>query len=106
MIGPTNARDLSGFGADIATDPLSWITGGVVLSAADWGRFGLNTLDTRANLLDPVAQIKKGALDPYATFRSLYRQHRDAEIDEVRNDTRATIPVWFDQPNANPASSR
>ena len=40
-------------------------------------------------------QIKKTALDPYATFRSLYRQHRQSAINDARNDKRATIPIWF-----------
>ena len=47
--------------------------------------------------MDPVDQIKKTALDPYATFRSLYRQHREGQIEQLREDNRATIPVWFPQ---------
>jgi phospholipid-binding lipoprotein MlaA len=49
-------------------------------------------------VLDGLDSIKKTALDPYATFRSLYRQHRHAQIEELRNDNRATVPVWFPQP--------
>jgi phospholipid-binding lipoprotein MlaA len=49
-------------------------------------------------VLDALDSIKKTALDPYATFRSLYRQHRHAQIEELRNDNRATVPVWFPQP--------
>jgi len=102
VLGPTNPRDLVGFGLDIVTDPLSWVTGGAALTAFDWSRVGGSAITTRERLLDPVEQIKKTALDPYATFRSLYRQHREAQIDEVSTDTRATVPVWFDQP-AQPA---
>ncbi len=98
LIGPTNARDLSGFGFDVASDPLSWVTGGVLLSAADWARYGFGVVDLREQALDPIDSIKKSALDPYATFRSLARQHRAAEIQAVRDDRRATVPVWFDQP--------
>jgi phospholipid-binding lipoprotein MlaA len=58
----------------------------------------LNALDARERVLDSLDQIKKTALDPYATFRSLYRQHRHAQIEELRNDNRATVPVWFPQP--------
>ena len=39
--------------------------------------------------------IKKTALDPYATFRSLYRQHRHSQIETMENDDRHTIPVWW-----------
>jgi phospholipid-binding lipoprotein MlaA len=57
----------------------------------------MNGLDQRERHLDDVDSIKKTALDPYATFRSLYRQNRQARIDDARNDRRATIPVWFPQ---------
>jgi phospholipid-binding lipoprotein MlaA len=50
-------------------------------------------------VLDAIDQIKKTALDPYATFRSLYRQHRKTQLDELRNDNRATVPAWFPQPS-------
>ncbi len=98
VLGPSNPRDVTGFGLDIVSDPITWVSGGVALSAFDWSRFGGNAVTTRERLLDPVDQIKKTALDPYATFRSLYRQHREAQIEEARTDTRATVPVWFDQP--------
>ena len=38
----------------------------------------------------PWTTIKKTALDPYATFRSLFRQHRESKIEETRNDNRTT----------------
>ena len=55
----------------------------------------MNGVDQRERHLDDIDSIKKTALDPYATFRSLYRQHRTSQIDDARNDDRATIPVWF-----------
>jgi phospholipid-binding lipoprotein MlaA len=57
----------------------------------------MNGLDQRERHLDDIDSIKKTALDPYATFRSLYRQHRRAQITDARNDSRATIPAWFAQ---------
>jgi phospholipid-binding lipoprotein MlaA len=102
VLGPSNPRDLGGFGADLVTDPVQWVSGGVGLTIASWTRFGLNAVGTRERLLDPVEQIKKTALDPYATFRSLYRQHRKSQIDETRGDVRATVPVWFDSPSGPP----
>ena len=58
--------------------------------------------------MDPVEQIKKTALDPYATFRSLYRQHRQGDIKALHDDNRATIPVWFPQAqsDATPVQKR
>ena len=52
-------------------------------------------MDQRSRVLGELDQIKKTALDPYATFRSLYRQHRRSQIQTMENDNRHTIPVWF-----------
>jgi phospholipid-binding lipoprotein MlaA len=68
--------------------------------ALDWSHFAVNGLDQRERHLDDVDSIKQTALDPYATFRSLYRQHRRAQIEDARNDNRATIPVWCPQSGA------
>jgi phospholipid-binding lipoprotein MlaA len=83
-------------------DPFTWVGQGVAVQALDWSRFGMNGLDQRERHLDDVDSIKKTALDPYATFRSLYRQNRNARIEDARNDKRSTIPVWFPQSASNP----
>ena len=101
VLGPSNPRDAVGFGTDIALDPFTWVGKGTAVTAMKWTRFALNTLDTREHYLDPIDQIKKTALDPYATFRSLYHQHREGEIEALRKDNRATVPVWFPQPPAS-----
>jgi phospholipid-binding lipoprotein MlaA len=101
VLGPSDPRDAAGFGIDIAMDPFTWIVTGPNhpgWTAFSWTRYGLNAIDSRERVLDALDQIKKTALDPYATFRSLYRQHRHAQIEEMRNDNRATVPVWFPQP--------
>jgi len=98
VLGPTNPRDAVGHGVDYAGDPFTWVGQGAVVNALDWTRFSLNALDQRARVEDSIQSIKKTALDPYATFRSLYRQHRESQIEEMENDNRATVPVWFPQP--------
>jgi phospholipid-binding lipoprotein MlaA len=100
VLGPSGPRDAAGFGADIVLDPFTWVGQGAAVTAANWSRTGLNAVDSRERYLDSIDQIKKTALDPYATFRSLYRQNRAAKIEKMRNDNRATIPVWFPQPAA------
>jgi len=97
VFGPSGPRDAVGLGVNAAMDPFTWAGQGAAVRALDWSRFALNGLDQRERHLDDVDSIKKTALDPYATFRSLYRQHRQAEIEDIRNDKRATIPVWFPQ---------
>ena len=106
VLGPTDPRDAVGFGMDIAIDPFTWIGTGPNhpgWTAFTWSRFGLNAIDARERVLDPLDQIKKTALDPYATFRSLYRQHRHAQIQAMQDDNRETTPVWFPQPAVPPA---
>ncbi len=106
VLGPTDPRDAAGFGLDVAIDPFTWIGTGPNhpgWSAFTYSRYGLTAVDARERVLDATDSIKKTALDPYATFRSLYRQHRHAQIETLRNDNRATVPVWFPQPAAAPA---
>ena len=108
ILGPSSPRNAVGFGADIAVDPFAWVGAGVAVSTLGYTKAGANAVDARERVLDPVDQIKKTALDPYATFRSLYRQHRESEIQAVRDDNGATVPVWFPQrpaPAAPPSAN-
>ena len=91
VLGPSNPRDLAGFGADIALDPWTWVGSGLGKRIFDWSRYGLGAIDQRERVLDALDDVKKSALDPYATFRSLYRQRRNAEIDAARADHRGTV---------------
>jgi phospholipid-binding lipoprotein MlaA len=98
VLGPTNPRDASGYGVDIALDPFTWFGQGAVVSDLGYTRYGTTVVDTRAGLIPDLDNIKEQALDPYATFRSLYRQHRKAQLDQLRSDTRATTPAWYPAP--------
>ncbi len=100
VLGPNDPRDAFGFGVDVVADPWFWIGRGAVVTDLGYAKWGVNALDTRSRLIGTISSIKKTALDPYATFRSLYRQHRQSQIDEMKNDNRATVPVWFPQPPA------
>ena len=105
VLGPTDPRDVGGFGVDIAIDPFTWVGQGAAVTALGWTRYVVSAVDGRERVLDEVDRIKKTALDPYATFRSLYRQHRTGEIENTRNDNRATVPAWFPQPTAPAAAA-
>jgi phospholipid-binding lipoprotein MlaA len=97
VFGPSDPRDAVGLGVNAAMDPFTWVGQGAAVRALDWSRFTVNGIDQRERHLDDIDSVKKTALDPYATFRSLYRQHRASQIEDARNDKRATIPVWFPQ---------
>lgn len=82
VLGPSNPRDLTGFGVDIAANPLTWVfaEGDNTADTLGWVQLGLTVLDTREGLLDTIQSVKETSLDPYATFRSAYRQRRQQEI--------------------------
>ena len=96
VLGPTNPRDAVGLGASSALDPLTWVSFGGS-AALGWTRFGAGAVDGRERVLTDTDQIKKTALDPYATFRSLYRQHRRSQIEQTRRDDGRMVPAWFRQ---------
>jgi phospholipid-binding lipoprotein MlaA len=98
VLGPTDPRDFAGFGVDIAASPFTWVGQGAAVEGLSYGRWAVGALDARSRLGGDIDNIKKTALDPYATFRSLYRQHRQSQIEDMENDNRATVPVWFPQP--------
>jgi phospholipid-binding lipoprotein MlaA len=47
--------------------------------------------------LDPIDQIEETALDPYATFRSLYRQSRASQLQLIDQRDTPSVPDWFPQ---------
>lgn len=88
ILGPSNLRGLVGFGSDIAMDPWTWVGSGTDKVVFNWSRRGLTILDKRERALDTVDSVNKTALDPYAAFRSLYRQNHATQIQKVRDDNR------------------
>jgi phospholipid-binding lipoprotein MlaA len=94
VLGPSNPRDASGFAGQFGLDPLTYASfgGSATLGGS---RAGLSAVDTRERLLDQIDQIKKGALDPYATFRSLYKQHRSDQVATTKAPDTPTVPAWF-----------
>jgi len=97
VLGPSNPRDATGFGVNMALDPFTWVSfgGSRVLG---YSRAATNALDTRERFIDPIDAVKRSALDPYATFRSLARQNRADEIAKARDSRAPTVPAWFKQP--------
>jgi len=95
VLGPTDPRDAAGFGVDVALSPFTWVGQGHVVSNLEYTQYGLTAVSTRAALIPDLDKVKEQALDPYATFRSLYRQHRRAQIEAIRDDDRHTVPIWY-----------
>ena len=94
VLGPSNIRDAGGYAANVGLDPLTWATFGGS-TAVYAGRAVTAAVDARERLIPFISDTKKSALDPYATFRSLYRQNRASVISGTAADNRATVPAWF-----------
>ena len=79
--GPLPPRDLLGTGVDVAFDPLTWTK---FHGRDTWTvvRFGIGTLDAEASRIDEVETIERSSIDFYATTRNLYRQSRNAKIND------------------------
>ena len=84
--GPKPPRDLLGTGVDVAFDPLTYAQ---FHGSDTWMvvRFGMGVLDSRASQLDAVETIERSSIDFYATTRNLYRQSRNAKINEGKAGT-------------------
>ena len=97
VLGPNSPRSAVGFAVDQATDPFTYVPHGIYLRTFNWARTGFSTVDTYSAIEPDYERVKAGALDPYATVRSLYRQHTQSAIDAAKNDDRRTTPDWYAQ---------
>lgn len=79
--GPKPPRDLVGTVVDVAFDPFTY----AIFPGDDtlrYFRMGMGVLDSRTSQLDAVETIERSSIDFYATTRNLYRQSRNAKINE------------------------
>ena len=109
VFGPSSPREGIGMGLDSLINPFTWVGHGAVDADLGYARIGISALDTRSSLLDDLDKITSQALDPYATIRSLYRQHRESQIEDTRHYDEHTIPAWFPEqmrkPHQTPGSA-
>jgi phospholipid-binding lipoprotein MlaA len=79
--GPLPPRDFVGTGVDILFDPLTYVS---FHGSDTWAavRFGASVLDDTASHVDAVNSIERSSIDFYATARNLYRQSRNAQIND------------------------
>lgn len=81
FIGPSNMRDATGLAVDTVSDPFFWIARHYDVEYLLYIRTGLDVIDARSRNLQTLDEIRRNAIDYYATIRSLYRQDRSALID-------------------------
>jgi len=97
LFGPSNPRDGIGMAAESYGDPLDYYFNNNYLKWAAWTRTGTNALSMREAYLDSLDDVKRNSLDYYSAMRSLYRQRRNAQINEGSAGEAHLLP-------ANPSS--
>lgn len=86
ILGPSTLRDGWGRIGDYAVDPINWWTFGVQSTS----RSSVQILDAKTDNLEIVDDIKKNAIDYYASIRSWYTERRKSLInkeDQVAPDS-------------------
>ena len=83
LMGPSTARDFTGFVVDRGLDPLTYVNwGDDDLEYVPIARTVLNVIDLRSRNIETLDDIERSSVDYYASIRSLYRQSR---ADAIRN---------------------
>lgn len=85
ILGPSSPRDGVGRGVDMFLDPFRYVAAHAQyptgLTIAEFGAAGI---DERSRNLDALDVLQRDSIDFYASFRSLYRQNRAAELKTGR----------------------
>mgnify|MGYP001294131607 CR=1 FL=1 len=80
LIGPTSTRDFIGRVIDAFADPINMTLNSNNKSGYVYLRYSVYIISKRSQAIEAFDTIYETSIDPYATFRSLYQQHRLNEI--------------------------
>ncbi len=80
FFGPSSLRDGTGIAVDFVVSPFVYVTEDE--AAVRWGLFGLDLIDSRANLLSAEKFLDQAALDRYSFLRDSYLQRREYLIHD------------------------
>lgn len=94
VFGPSGVRDALNIPVEFYATPMAVAPSSAALSDFGYAETGLHLINTRAEFIQPIDQIQATALDPYATFRSLYRQSRDSQLQLIDTRNTPTPPDW------------
>ncbi len=72
LLGPSTVRDATGLVVDYYGNPLSYVEP----SSVSWSLYGVNLVNTRANLLATTDVLQAAAIDKYSFVRGAYLQRR------------------------------
>ena len=100
ILGPTNPRDGIGMGVDSYIDPWRYISSDVGISHFMWTRFVVDGIDKRVKAGPELDEIERNSVDYYASLRSLFRQNRAKEINNITPETVTPDQDLYRDPNA------
>lgn len=107
LLGPSTVRDTAGLVVDAAGNPLTYIHP----DWASWSVFGLNLVNTRANLLGAGDVLDAAALDKYSFVRNAYLQRRQMLSGGDGGSAQGALPDYskealpkYDMPDDQAAS--
>jgi phospholipid-binding lipoprotein MlaA len=84
ILGPSDPRDAIGYGVDSVMDPFGWVAWHFGHGGATWYRWAAEGIDERSRHIQDIEELQKNSIDFYAAIRSLWRQHRAAELRHNR----------------------
>jgi phospholipid-binding lipoprotein MlaA len=82
VLGPSNPRDGVGMGLQTYLSPFRYVA--INNNFPGWATYSPQVaggVDERSRAIDTLDALKKGAVDYYASLRSLFRQNRTAELE-------------------------
>jgi phospholipid-binding lipoprotein MlaA len=94
VFGPSGARDVLNVPVEFYATPMAVAPASHALTYFGYAETAVHLVNTRADYIGPIDDIQATALDPYATFRSLYRQSRDSQIQQIDRANTPTPPDW------------
>ena len=89
LFGPSTVRDAVGSVGNYYVNPLSYIDP----HGLSWALYGLNIVNTRANLLNAGDVLEGAALDKYSFVRNAYLQRRQYLLSDGRRRRRCRITM-------------
>jgi phospholipid-binding lipoprotein MlaA len=103
ILGPTDPRDAVGSTVDSYADPFTIVANQYGITELTTTRFIVGGVEERGRVMDVYDDLEKNSVDFYAEMRSLWQQHRDAELRNGK--TPDTAPGLYDDPGvpAKPA---
>ena len=84
ILGPSNARDAIGSALNFYINPINYVMPLERRLGFSLARKAVRGVDTRSRNIESFDEIERGAIDFYATVRSLYRQYRASQIANGR----------------------